>query len=437
MFFGSSARADGGIFPHDRYAAETSQRALIYYNNGTENLIVTATFQGNSSDFAWVIPAPTKPAIFKSYSSLFNTLGDITGNNQNEQTFHGKTSLGLSGAPKSQPVEVISEKTIDMYDTAVLKATDEQALAKWLVDHGYSFPTDKAYSLKDYIDRGWYFAIAKIKPSAVASAEVQSRLSEGTITPLRLVFKTNEIVYPMKLTRIALDYAKKKPTFILDQPVSTSSSYLSNTMYIDLYVLTDGKTVQPSLDTQWANWIGQKEISKLNSAAGENLINGRNKLFLTEMSRNVTINNIKDDFTITAATDNNVFPVPAYKTASFWLADFFVVFITLIIGILSPFGTIFIIFAVLQFFVVKRKWIYALMSAYEFLASVASVGFLLLVGLGVMLGEGLSKSFEQYGFGGFLIGMVILIVAGFYFSIKLTSRYKKIFNANQNQNIKT
>jgi len=57
---------------------EKSQKALIYYHDQTENMVVSTSFQGNSKDFAWVIPTPSKPEIFKSSAGLFTTLEKIT-----------------------------------------------------------------------------------------------------------------------------------------------------------------------------------------------------------------------------------------------------------------------------------------------------------------------------------------------------------------------
>ncbi|MBI4709254.1 MAG: hypothetical protein HY764_03570, partial [Candidatus Portnoybacteria bacterium] len=51
--------ADGGLFmPPDVYMYETDQRAVIFYENNVETLILSTTFRGSAKDFGWVVPVP-------------------------------------------------------------------------------------------------------------------------------------------------------------------------------------------------------------------------------------------------------------------------------------------------------------------------------------------------------------------------------------------
>ena len=123
--FGQTALADGGIFyPTDRYSNETNQKAFIYYHNQTENLIVQSGFRGNASDFAWVIPTPSKPEVLASKTGLFTTLESLTStSNDGPDVVYSTATLGLSGAAPKSSVTVVEQKTVDVFDTAVLQAT--------------------------------------------------------------------------------------------------------------------------------------------------------------------------------------------------------------------------------------------------------------------------------------------------------------------------
>ena len=58
----SSAFSDGCFIP--RYSVditEPAQKAIIVYENNRENLILQVKYDGNVSDFAWVVPVPSYP----------------------------------------------------------------------------------------------------------------------------------------------------------------------------------------------------------------------------------------------------------------------------------------------------------------------------------------------------------------------------------------
>jgi len=424
------AHADGGIFyPVDKYASETAQKAFIYYQNQTENLVISTSYQGNAKDFAWVIPTPSKPEIFKSDSKLFATLGDITKTiNTGPDIIYDRATMSLGGAQKSPAIEIVEQKTVDIYDTTILQATDSTVLAKWLADNGYTFPADKSSMLQDYIDNGWYFTVAKIQGAFANNADVAEKLATGEITPLRLSFQTNKIIYPMKLTRLALDFvesdsAKANLNSSGSAEIVPPPSYYKTYIPITLYVLSDGKVAQGSLTTQWANWIGPNIIKSLDeSMVNKSWINSTNKLFLTKLSDTVNIKNVDDDFLITKASSNEIYPLPVYKTSIFWLANLMALIITLLVAIFLPISLIFIIILLLQVFVIKSKWIYILGSIYEVLVCLCSPIIWLAGYLSALSSS--SNPFLLDGFAGFSLGLLLVFAATLFFTVKMIRRYR-------------
>lgn len=435
----SIARADGGIFPPDGYYMnETGQKAFIYYAGQTENLVVSASYQGDSANFAWVIPTPSKPEIFKSDAKIFTKLQKLTIDSDTDSPTFGAT-LNSLGNRKSESVEVIEEKTIDIYDTAILKATDDKALASWLTEHKYTFPEDKSSMLKEYINNGWYFAIAKIQNALINDTDIKTELAEGTITPLRLKFQSDKIIYPMKLTRLALDLAGKNQTNTatstteVDQSlesVNTNNSY-SSYLGITLYVLYDSKTSQDMLTTTWANWINPTDINSLGeTVVGENWLKSDNKMFLTKMSASINIKNVNDDFLITKAVDNNIYPVPVYKTFQFWSTNLIFFIFTIIIGIFFPTSFIFIILVILQSLVIKRaKWAFFIGIVYEILVCLSLVIAWLVIFFSVnKTNNNFSQIFLENGIIGFTLGLLLLLAAAIFFCVKMIKKYNHIFH---------
>src|SRR3989338_5456878 len=94
--------ADGGLIaPPYRTVYETDQKAIA--------------FSGNTRDFAWIVPTPTKPETGKSVDSLFVRLNEIT---QPQDVYYPQSGVGLYNALEGSPkgVTVVETKKIDYYD---------------------------------------------------------------------------------------------------------------------------------------------------------------------------------------------------------------------------------------------------------------------------------------------------------------------------------
>src|SRR5579859_3975564 len=67
-----TGRPDGCLMPSDtawRQQRERSlinepdQKALIYFHNGQEQLVISPSFDGAVGEFAWVVPVPARPQV--------------------------------------------------------------------------------------------------------------------------------------------------------------------------------------------------------------------------------------------------------------------------------------------------------------------------------------------------------------------------------------
>lgn len=242
-YFARSVRADGLIVPPEPYPVfETGQKALMIYDGGVEDLVLSVSFKGDASEFGWIIPTPNKPEVSKVDTSVFRRLEDFTDPKQtlleklkdatpSINYYAGVDTVKESAANQENAleVEVIEEDTLGMYDYAVLKANKVEDLKTWMDEHGFVLPTshenkypndymwqdtdldsqtnEKAWSealpiFQSYIDSGWYLVTVKINNSFVDFSGVEKQLSDGNISPLRLRFETTDIVFPMKLTAL-------------------------------------------------------------------------------------------------------------------------------------------------------------------------------------------------------------------------------------------
>jgi len=206
--------ADGGFFLEEMFLDlyESAQRAVILYGNGTgnctgnctgnytEHLILSVSFEGDAEDFAWVIPVPNKPEIAVSDPELFWELYDFTRTEMPPEHGFG-CSDGAGLAPgDGNGVDVIEEKVVGPYATAILSATNATALADWLNANGYIFPETSEEIISEYIEKEWYFVATKIN---AVDEDTGYALAEGDIEPIVLSFASDEIVYPLRITSLS------------------------------------------------------------------------------------------------------------------------------------------------------------------------------------------------------------------------------------------
>lgn len=265
FFIPQTILADGMIIPPpDQNITQAQQRALIVHQNGIEDLIISLEFQGNAREFAWFLPVPDIPKIKKSDDSIFTKLGQITRPKKNlleklkgEDRYWPMPFFG--GRPRAIPAEeklkIIETKKVGILDVTVLTASSAVDLEEWLKDNGYQIPGKRAVAeveagelqpqinkarqiFQEYLDKGWYFVAAKIgteflknvpeatpSPVPLVSPAPSKYFGQAHITPLQLTFKTEKIVYPMKISSLnddsspsvllylLADYKKRVPNY--------------------------------------------------------------------------------------------------------------------------------------------------------------------------------------------------------------------------------
>lgn len=393
------ALADGGIIPPDDYYIwETGQKGAIFYesDNSTETLVISMNFQGNAEDFAWIIPVPGKPEVTKGSQELFTALQEKTG----YEYYPAGSGLGAmeSAAPDEEKVTVIEEKTVDYYDVAVLSAKEPDALAKWLNDNGYKYPEKYSYIFNDYINNGWFFVAAKIQPQLTGEADIEEELNSGTATPLQLVFTSDNIVYPLRISRISGEGPEESAGAESAEAVAGNSGNAGGDeiallppypydppQYVDitLYVISDHRQEVSGWTTEYADEIDGKEVRDLAyDANGDPWVSPQGSgYYLTKLYRYMAY----------ADMDSDVFPKEAEKDETVkggyeWTGDdtaqrvlYTLVFLALgvVAGIMSPLGMLFIIYTLI-FFLTKNVKARVVFIVLQIIDAVITLSFMAL-----------------------------------------------------------
>lgn len=211
------AYADGCfvfVWNKDKDINEPTQKAIILYDKGREDLILQVKYEGPAEDFGWLIPVPGLPEVRKGSMDCFYELSRLTQERFGDGLAHRGTALfAATAGGEPEPVKVIEIKTVGAYEVAVLATSDANSLSKWLDAHQFVFPKAKEAILDDYIKRQWYFVVARVNPERNGftlksgltpqpriSPATQKKLAKGELHPLLISFTAEKCIFPLTIS---------------------------------------------------------------------------------------------------------------------------------------------------------------------------------------------------------------------------------------------
>ena len=204
-----------------------SEQALILFSDGREEIITSVQILSDKPGAAVIFPVPGVPEVeVLSSDSLFSFLAEVTRPLERvEERLVWRDGQETAGGAAPGRVNVLGQEIVGGYSVARLQADDPSALQTWLNQNGYRAPEEATPILRAYTDAGWAFVAVKLASNQNAA---------GALKPLRIAFKSREIVYPMRLGALA------------DRPID-----------VLLYVLADHRVDIAGMETQYAGLIAQ------------------------------------------------------------------------------------------------------------------------------------------------------------------------------------
>lgn len=200
----------GAMVPGDaRRVAVGREESVVRWDGAREQVVMRLTVDGDAERVAWIMPVPGRATVRLGDPALFDELHDVTA--PVHRTRHhfwpqdGDWPLvagdGAAGAPPppgaGPPVGVVGRQRLGPFEVARLTATDPAALDGWLDANGFALPPRLAAALRPYVDRRWEYVAVKLTPRTGGTALT------GALDPLHLTFRTDQPVYPMRLSRLA------------------------------------------------------------------------------------------------------------------------------------------------------------------------------------------------------------------------------------------
>jgi hypothetical protein len=195
----ASACGCGAYVPSDGDARVFRERALIRYDGRTEEIVMGLSVEGESREAAWILPVPSRATVRLGDRRLFAELEELTRPLQRTKWRIGdEENQGAGSADTGAPVSVLERQELGPFDVATLAASDAGALADWLDRNGYALSDGLSSALRPYVDEGWYYVAARLRPEGAGALG-------GELDPLRVTFASERIVYPMRASSVASD----------------------------------------------------------------------------------------------------------------------------------------------------------------------------------------------------------------------------------------
>lgn len=288
----ATALADGGfVAPWISEIYEDGQLAFIHHDAAEqrESLHIVPKFYGDASEFAWIVPLPSLPAVEASDLGIFRDAERLSQPvyRDREGGFDCERQYDVYDVLPGEDngVQIISEDLVGIYQTMILSADDASVLTDSLSTWGFLPPggdTDFTAVLDHYVSRNWYFVTMRVDTTAIGELGPYQDYYQGAVQPIEFTFDTEQIVYPLRISSIS---------------AAPQSDVL-------LYVAAGHRTTFDGAVTRYANRIDGDEMDVLNRrhpylrdylSAGD---------FLTKLSRTFTPDQMLDDLILTAAASN-------------------------------------------------------------------------------------------------------------------------------------
>ena len=223
---------------------EPTQKAIILYDAGREDLILQVKYEGPVSTFGWLVPVPDLPAVRKGSMQCFYELSRYTQEHMEPRRFSGAYYGGGAyggGVGLPEPVKVIEAKTVGAYRVAVLSASNAGSLQQWLEQNHFAFPEDKADVLGWCLKRRWYFVAVRINLREGSASELpppergspegpdakaQRKLAAGELHPLVISFRTKQCIFPLKISSANGTPSEVQVYVLSSEPLAEKSMFV-------------------------------------------------------------------------------------------------------------------------------------------------------------------------------------------------------------------
>ncbi|GHJ91093.1 hypothetical protein SNE510_06120 [Streptomyces sp. NE5-10] len=193
--------------PSERIGVDREESA-VHWDGRNETVVMRFRVHGDARQAAWVMPVPDRADVTLGDPELFDSIEELAAPERRDRSYFwpreddwpfdtGHGDGAAAGAAPGGAVGVVGRERLGPFDVARLTATDPEALGTWLRTNGFALPDRLTPELRPYVERKWEYVAIRLAP------EKRDERLHGELTPLRVTFASPELVYPMRLSRLA------------------------------------------------------------------------------------------------------------------------------------------------------------------------------------------------------------------------------------------
>lgn len=192
------ACACGAPAPQPGYEVDVDrENAIVRWDGQREEIVMQLDMRSDAGETGLVVPTPNPATVTAGDAAIFEALDTaIQPVRVVEQDWWGP-GIGFGtagGAPGDGAPEVLAQVQLGPIEATTLAASDADGLSLWLQENGYELAPAVTDELGPYVELGWSFVALKL------TGELPF---DGELDPIRFTFDSDELVYPMRMSRAA------------------------------------------------------------------------------------------------------------------------------------------------------------------------------------------------------------------------------------------
>lgn len=191
----ASACACGGVAPSPgSEVAVGEEHAIVSWNDGVEQIDLLLGVLSAEAEAGLVFPTPSPATVSLGDRADFEAIDRVTTPERIVEYDWWTVGGAGDGAAGGAPI-VLDVVQLGPIEAVTLAASDSAGLQTWLGANGFALAPAVTELLEGYVERGWYFVALKLTGDAPL---------DGGLDPLRFRFETDELIYPLELSRAAV-----------------------------------------------------------------------------------------------------------------------------------------------------------------------------------------------------------------------------------------
>jgi hypothetical protein len=191
----ANACACGGVAPSPgSEVAVGEEHAIVSWHDGVEQIDLLLGVLSTDAETGLIFPTPSPATVSLGDRADFEAIDRVTTPERIEEYDWWNVSSAGDGGSAGAPPTVLEVVQLGPIEAVTLAASDSAGLQTWLTDNDFALSPEVTALLDGYVDRGWFFVALRLTGDAPL---------DGGLDPLRFRFETDQLVYPLELSRAA------------------------------------------------------------------------------------------------------------------------------------------------------------------------------------------------------------------------------------------